>query len=79
MSTDEISQWIVARIAEALDVPPTEIDVKATFADHGLDSVSALQMTGALEQELGRSLSATLVFEYPTIETLARHLGSGRT
>jgi acyl carrier protein len=76
MNTDEIRSWIVDRIAEALDIAPEDIDVNARFTDHGLDSVSALQLTGALEQRLGRSLSATVVFEYPTIETLARHLGA---
>ena len=67
---------MVARIAEALKVSEQEIDVRAPFAEHGLDSVSALQLTGALEEMLKRPLAATLVFEYPTIEMLARHLAS---
>jgi acyl carrier protein len=67
---------MVDRIAEALNMSPDEIDVRAPFTDHGLDSVAALQLTGALEEVVGQPLSATLIFEYPTIETLAAHLGS---
>jgi 8-amino-7-oxononanoate synthase len=76
MTADQIQSWMVTRIAEALSVRPDEIDVRAPFTDHGLDSVAALQLTGALEDVVGQPLSATLIFEYPTIETLAAHLGS---
>lgn len=76
MNVEQLRGWMVARIASALQVPAAEIDVNAPFSDHGLDSVAALQLTGALEVALNRSLSATLVFDYPTIETLARHLGA---
>jgi 8-amino-7-oxononanoate synthase len=76
MNAEQLRGWMVERISTALAVPPEEIDVNAPFADHGLDSVAALQLTGALEIVLNRSLSATVVFDYPTIETLARHLGA---
>jgi acyl carrier protein len=75
MNAGQIRDWMVARIASALGVSPSEIDVNAPFTDHGLDSIAALQLTGALEEELQRPLSATLVFDHPTIATLARHLG----
>jgi acyl carrier protein len=76
MKAIEIERWMVREISRALGTKHEEIDVDAPFADHGLDSVAALQMTGELETMLKRPLEATLVFEYPTIATLARYLES---
>src|SRR5205807_2381692 len=39
-----------------------------------MDSVQAVSMAADLEDWLGRELPATLVYDYPTIEGLARHL-----
>jgi acyl carrier protein len=73
-TAEQIQSWMIDRIAAAVGVSPAEIDVDAPFVDHGLDSVAALQLTGELETMVGRALDATLIFEYPTIATLARHL-----
>ena len=54
--------------------PASEIDHRATFASFGLGSVQAVALAGELEAWLGRSLLPTLAYEYPTIETLSRHL-----
>ena len=43
-------------------------------AGFGLDSAAAVGITGELEQWLGRRLSPTLVYSYPTIATLAHHI-----
>ena len=42
--------------------------------DLGLDSLTALELKNHLETGLGISLHATLLFDYPTIESLAEHL-----
>jgi len=73
-SAQAIEGWMSARIATVLGVGPDEVDVDAPFVEHGLDSVAALQLTGELESVLGRPLDATLMFEYPTIAALSRHL-----
>jgi NADPH:quinone reductase-like Zn-dependent oxidoreductase/acyl carrier protein len=44
--------------------------------DLGLDSLMALELRNVLAQAVGRSLSATLLFDYPTIRGLAQHLYS---
>jgi hypothetical protein len=40
----------------------------------GLDSLMSVELRNALAGSLRRSLSATLVFDYPTIESLSHHL-----
>jgi acyl carrier protein len=69
-----IEAWLITRLAAQLQVDPAEIDPRRPFARHGLDSLKALLLAGELEAWLGRALPPTLVWDYPTIEALARHL-----
>jgi phthiocerol/phenolphthiocerol synthesis type-I polyketide synthase C len=73
-TADIIQSWLVAQVAEYLHVRPEEVNVRQSFANFGLSSVQAVSLSGELEDWLRRRLSPTLVFEYPTIEELARHL-----
>jgi acyl carrier protein len=75
LSTEQIETWMVQKIASALGVHPDTIDVQAPFTEHGLDSVASLQITGELQEELGRELEATLFWEYPSIASLSAFLG----
>ncbi|MGO9350965.1 MAG: SDR family NAD(P)-dependent oxidoreductase [Mycobacterium sp.] len=82
-SAAEIADWFVSQLSRELDLPATDIDPSRPFAYYGLDSVHAVRLTGALESWLGRELSPTLAYEYPTIDLLSRHLAgespAGRT
>src|SRR6185437_6304813 len=42
--------------------------------DLGMDSLMALEMRNDLAQSLGIALAAGLLFDYPTVEQLTRHL-----
>jgi acyl carrier protein len=74
---EAIRSWLVERLAGHFEIAPEEIDVRETFSNYGLDSRTAVGLSGELERWLGRSLSPTLVWDYPTIELVARHLASG--
>ncbi len=74
MTADAIQAWLIARLAEALELDPSEIDVHEPLASYGLDSVRAISLSGDLEEWLGRPLSPTIAYEYPSIESLARFL-----
>ena len=71
-----ITAWLVAKIAGPLGISPSEVDPTRPFATFGLGSLRAVGLAGELEEWLGRSLSPTLLYEYPTVEKLARHLAS---
>jgi acyl carrier protein len=75
-TAEALQAWLVERLAAHLAVPTTEIDVRQSFASYGLGSMSAVRLSGELEAHLGREISPTLTWDYPTIEAVAKHLAS---
>ncbi|HEV8711727.1 MAG TPA: beta-ketoacyl synthase N-terminal-like domain-containing protein [Candidatus Binatia bacterium] len=73
-TAETIQAWLVAKLAKLLGIEPHEIDTREPFDSYGLSSTEAVSLSGDLEDWLGRRLSPTLAYEYPTIEILARHL-----
>jgi acyl transferase domain-containing protein/acyl carrier protein len=73
-STEVIEKWLVGKIASLIGVESQEIDVREPFASYGLGSMEAVSLAGELGDWLGRKVPADLAYEYPTIESLARHL-----
>jgi acyl carrier protein len=71
-----IQAWLVSNIAQRLRVNPHDIDVQQPFTCYGLDSVIAVSLWNELEDWLGRRLSPTLVYDYPTIAALVRYLAN---
>jgi len=55
---------------EASNVPLPD----RSLLDAGMDSLMAVELRNALAAALGKPLSSTAIFEYPTIEGLARYL-----
>ncbi|NEP52032.1 MAG: SDR family NAD(P)-dependent oxidoreductase, partial [Moorea sp. SIO3C2] len=52
------------------------LDPYQGFFDIGIDSLTSLELKNRLQTSLGRSLSSTLIFDYPTIDALAGYLVS---
>jgi acyl carrier protein len=71
---EAVQDWMVTRLAEELKLAPAEINIRIPLVNYGLDSIVAFTLTGELADRLGRDLPATLFWDYPTIEVLARHL-----
>jgi acyl carrier protein len=51
-----------------------ELEPHRGFFEMGMDSLMALELKNRLQSNLGYSIPATLVFEYPTIESLSEYL-----
>lgn len=74
----EVHEWLLERLAARLGVAPGEVDPTQPFARYGLDSAAAVSLAGELEELLGVELPETLLYQHPTIERLAAHLGGKR-
>lgn len=70
----EIQEWLITYLVEELNLKKDEIDVQAHFADFGLDSSTAVILTGDLGEWLGYDLDPTLLKDYLTLEALVHHL-----
>jgi acyl carrier protein len=55
-------------------VPPSQIDPAVKFARLGIDSTTSIIFTIDLADWLGVELPPDIMFDYPTIADLARHL-----
>jgi acyl carrier protein len=69
-----IRDWLIARLAKQIKVQPAEVDPARSFESYGLDSIVAVQVSGALEKIVEQRLSPGLLFEHPNIDALSRHL-----
>lgn len=74
LNTREIQDWLIAQIAALLHIAPDTIDIQESFTNYGLSSRDVVTLSGDLEELLGRRLSPTLAYEYPSVLALAQHL-----
>jgi len=70
-----MAQFIQAQIAKLLEFPPQEIPgLQQGFFDMGMESVMVEQFRSSLERDLAIELSASAIFDHPTILQLSRHV-----
>ncbi|WP_375493277.1 acyl carrier protein [uncultured Nostoc sp.] len=73
-TASEIQAWLVFYLADLLVIDMDDIDITIPFDHYGLDSSTAIGLTGDLEDWLGYRYDPTLLYDYPTIEALSKHL-----
>lgn len=71
---EEIREELRRRVASYLGVSTERVDIGEPFVHYGIDSAEAVGMSGEMEEWLGRSLSPTLMYDHPNIESMARYL-----
>ena len=73
-SLEDIQSWIVSYLSKLLEISADEIEVNVPFDSYGLDSSAAIGLTGDLEDWLGKEVDPTVLYDYPTIDTLSEYL-----
>ncbi|MFT5686036.1 MAG: NADPH:quinone reductase-like Zn-dependent oxidoreductase/3-oxoacyl-(acyl-carrier-protein) synthase/malonyl CoA-acyl carrier protein transacylase, partial [Myxococcota bacterium] len=66
--------WVAAQAGQVLRIAPDRIDRDQALTDQGIDSLMSLELRNRLEAGLGMSLSATLLWAFPTLQSLSEHL-----
>ncbi|MGB7440471.1 MAG: acyl carrier protein [Coleofasciculaceae cyanobacterium] len=74
LNTEMIQTWLQTQVAEQLGVEVDEIDIDERLDNFGLDSAQAMIIMSKSEKVMGFELSPTLLWHYPTIESLAERL-----
>lgn len=74
LTAGDIAEWLTARIAELAGIDRSAVDAKARISDYGLDSRTTIRLTAELGAVLDQDLPAMLLWTYPTIEAVTRHL-----
>src|SRR5262245_59804866 len=69
-----IRDWLVLRLSGILDVNPETIQIREPLTSYGLGSIQAVTLVADIEDWLGWMLPPTLLWDYPTLEEVARYL-----
>jgi acyl carrier protein len=70
----EIERKLIAAVAEALHLAPDEIDLAASFADYGADSIISVELVRKINESFGIELKTTALFNFATVRDLARYI-----
>lgn len=72
---DDVEQALARAVASELALGPGEtVDLDVTFADLGLDSVGGISVANQVGGELDIQIPPVLLFDFPSIRTLAQQL-----
>ena len=69
-----IEKHIGEELGRVLRLPAAKIDRRTSFNQLGVDSLMSLELRNRLEASMGLKLSATMLFTYPNLASLAEHL-----
>ncbi|MFC5664581.1 acyltransferase domain-containing protein [Kitasatospora misakiensis] len=72
-----ITEFLLSRFAELLNVPAGSVDRRAPMHQYGLESVQSVTLAASLSEFLGWRVPATWMWQYPTVDGLARALVDG--
>jgi len=73
-SRETIQNWLVEKLAEVLGIEQASLDLDEPFKNYGLASIDMVGFSGDLEDWLGRAISPTVAYDYPSIARLAHYL-----
>lgn len=73
---DRVESWLLDWLINRAAIPQTEVHRDKPFAEYGLDSLTAVEMSQELEDWLGVEVSPTVAWNYPTPATLSVYLAN---
>lgn len=77
--TDGLCDAVVTLFARRVRLPAHALDLDRPFSEYGIDSVDALELVLEIEEALGVALDPTVLWNYPTLNQLLRHVAPART
>ncbi|MCX4096637.1 polyketide synthase Pks13 [Nocardia sp. alder85J] len=77
LTVAELREWLRRWVADATGQPIEQITVDRPMEEFGLASRDALALGGDIEELTGVTLNATIVYQHPTIASLAERIVNG--
>ena len=74
ISQEELQKQLKLSLAQALSMKISDIDVDKPFIELGLDSIIGVEWVSALNKKFSINVTATKVYEHPTIKNLAQFI-----
>ncbi len=78
-AAEQIEEWLLKWLVARLSMDPAAIARDRPFAEFGVDSLTAVELSQELEDEFGVPLPAVVAWNYPTPAALARYLAEQTT
>ncbi len=72
--SERIESWLIDWLVERAGVAREEIQRDRPFAEYGLDSLTAVELSQELEDWLDVRVTAVVAWNYPTPQTLSQYL-----
>jgi acyl carrier protein len=73
-TTERIEEWLLKWLIARLNMDPADVARDRPFAEFGVDSLTAVELSQELEDEFEVPLPAIVAWNYPTPAALARYL-----
>lgn len=73
-SEQALREWLVAFVADVLDIAPDEVDPGTSWESLGVDSAMTLVLVADLSVVLARDVRPMEVLANPTIDAVVEHL-----
>jgi acyl-CoA synthetase (AMP-forming)/AMP-acid ligase II/acyl carrier protein len=73
-AAEQIEEWLLQWLVARLSMDPATVSRDRPFAEFGVDSLTAVELSQELEDEFGVALPAIVAWNYPTPAALARYL-----
>ncbi|MFE9857850.1 HAD-IIIC family phosphatase [Streptomyces sp. NPDC005780] len=77
---EDVEAWLAEAVSRTAGIEPAQVGLDRPMADFGLGSRELMTLGVRLSRALGRRLDPTLVYDHPTITSIARavsHAGPG--
>ncbi|HXO82548.1 MAG TPA: acyl carrier protein [Mycobacterium sp.] len=74
LTQQSLRSWLVSDLARRVKCPEADVDTAKPFDAYGLDSRTAVQVSGALEKVVERRLSPAILFDHGSIDELTAYL-----
>jgi acyl carrier protein len=69
-----LAAFVKEQVAQVMRLPASKVDANKPLRGQGMDSLMTIEFRNLLETKLGIKLSATLVWNYPTVNELVSYL-----